>query len=57
MSKVEPAVVSDFDSSIFRNQITELAKDNHNLRNRIERLNYDNMILNDSLLKTKMMTE
>ena len=24
----EPAVVSDFDSSIYRNQITELAKEN-----------------------------
>ena len=55
--KVEPAVVSDFDSSVYRNQITELAKENHDLRNRIERLNYDNMILNDSLHNTKLLSE
>ena len=42
-------VVSQYDPSIYRNQITELSIQNNDMRNKIEKLNFDKYLLAETV--------
>lgn len=42
-------VVSNFDPSVYRNQITELSIENNDMRNKIEKLNFDKYLLAETV--------
>lgn len=42
-------VVSNFDPSVYRNQITELSIENSEMRNKIEKLNFDKYLLAETV--------
>ena len=50
-------VVSNFDPSVYRNQITELSIENSEMRNKIEKLNFDKYLLAETVNQQKVVNE
>jgi len=49
--------MGNFQSSVYRNQITELSKHANDQKNQVERLNYENHQLNEMILKKNLVNE
>lgn len=50
-------VVGNFDPSVYRNQITELSLENSEMRNKIEKLNFDKYLLAETVNQQKVVNE